>query len=169
MKINARNKDTLINKLKLDCMKNLIPLLFFILSVSAFSQNQKQSPPPPPPPAAVPSEENKQFIDELITKTEMERCFREYCNLKVMTKGGKLKWTDEKMKQVNSLFKFQDIKHTIYNYFAPLTKEQLKETIRLFDLLKKDNKIPLPSFFMTTPGIMNNLDNYIDRILENNN
>jgi len=150
-------------------MKNLITLLFLIVSVNVFSQNQKQSPPPPPPPAAVPSEENEILIDEIINKSEMEKCFKEYCNLKIMTKGGKLKWTDEKIKQVNSLFKFQDIKHTIYNYFAPLTKEQLKEIIRLFDLIKKDSKVSLPSFFMTTPGIMNNLNNYIDRILENNN
>ena len=150
-------------------MKNLIVLFFIILSVNAFSQNQKQGPPPPPPPAAVPSEENEQLIDELIKKSEMEKCFKEYCNLKILTKGGKLNWTEEKMRQVNSMANFQDIKHTIYNYFAPLSKEQLKEIIRLFDMLKKDNKISLPSFYMTTPGIMNNINNHIDRILEKNN
>lgn len=150
-------------------MKKLIVLLFFIVSINAFSQNLKQSPPPPPPPAAVPSEENEQLIDEPIKKSEMEKCFKEYCNLKTLTKGGKLNWTDERIRQVNSMFNYQDIKHTIYNYFAPLTKDQLKEIIRLFDLLKKDNKVTLPSFYLTTPGIMANLDNYIDRILERNN
>jgi hypothetical protein len=148
-------------------MKTIITIIFLIVSLNAFSQNQTQSPPPPPPPEAIPKNDIIPLIAELIDKSNMEKAFMEYCYLKILVKGSKLKWSEGKIKQVYSIVNFQDIQHSIYNYFAPLTKTQLEESIKLFELINKDNKAPVPSYFLTTPGIMNNFDNYINRIIDN--
>jgi hypothetical protein len=147
-------------------MKKLFILFLLTLPLISYSQNQQILPPLHPPPPAMPKEDIIPLIDELIKVSEMEKAFRDYCNIKIIIKGSQLNWSQEQINKKNSLVDFESYKQsTVYNAYSFFTKEELIKIISLIRELNK-NRISISPYFLSNSSISNNMDNYIKRLLE---
>jgi hypothetical protein len=146
-------------------MKELFVMFFLTLSLCGYSQDNKKLPPPPPP-AASPKQDLIPLIDELIKVSELEKAFKDYCYLKILTAGSQLNWTQEQIKQKNTQVNFESFKNlTVYNNYSFLSKKELEEMIALLKKLNKNRTIETP-FFISTSNMTNNMETYIKGILK---
>jgi hypothetical protein len=146
-------------------MKRLFVMIFLTLSLYGYSQDNKKLPPPPPP-AASPKQDLIPLIDELIKVSELEKAFKDYCYLKILSAGSQLNWTQEQIKQKYAQVNFESFKNlTIYNNYSFLTKEDIEETIVILKKLNKNRTIETP-FFISTSNLTNNMETYIKGILK---
>ena len=147
-------------------MKKLLVAFMLIFPLIGSAQSQQKLPPPPPPPASMPSDDLTPLIDELISVSEFEKAFKDYCYTKILFKGSQLNWTKEMIAQKNSQVDFENFKKTsIYNSYSFFTKEELVETIKLMKDLNKNRKLKSP-YFISNSSISNNMDIYIKGLLE---
>lgn len=132
-------------------MKNTVLLLFVLLCKISFCQGS-------PPPALEATPENKKLIIELMTVTDYESYFIDYCMKKIEAIGTEKKLSTEKILKYKNKVNFnQFMNKTIFNLFAIYSKEELQEMITLSKKLNSKNK-NYSDIFFSMGSLQSNLE-----------
>lgn len=138
-------------------MKNILYILFFCISSVLFAQS--------PPPPSIPTVDNKILIDELITVTEFENYFNNYCKSKVEQTAKENNWDDKKKQEIINSIKFKYFADTIYNAFASDSVKNLQLTIRLFTELNA-TRSTMTKLVPINPMIQYNIEGFVKSLLQ---
>lgn len=140
-------------------MKKLF-ITFFICFLTVTVTKGQISPPPP----SMPTVDNTELINQIISLTHHEEYFFNYCQKKVRATAEKESWNSEKLESTLGSIKFKYYNDTIYNSYAFYTTEQLQSIIKLAKELNKDKKNNI--FILTNEMMQNNLDLFISSVIQ---
>lgn len=118
-----------------------------------------------PPSMGMPKENNKILIDKIISATEHEKYFIDYCTKKVKNYATENNWTPEKTTQILESINFKYYNYTIYNSYAFYSSDQLKKILDAVVILNKNPKNKL-TMILTNSMMQNNLELFVDGIIK---
>lgn len=118
-----------------------------------------------PPPMAMPSKSNTKLVDQIISITNHEKYFMDYCTKKVLTYAKENNWSKEKTKEILGSIRFEYYSSTIYNSYAFYSKKQLIKLLDALTALSKVSNYNQP-FILTNQMMQSNLDLYVEGVIE---
>jgi len=113
----------------------------------------------------MPKENNKILIDKIISATEHEKYFIDYCTKKVKNYAIENNWTSEKTTQILESINFKYYNNTIYNSYAFYSSDQLKKILDAVVILNENPKNKL-TMILTNSMMQNNLELFVDGIIK---
>ena len=137
-------------------MKYVLLALLFIIPTITFSQN--------PPPAAIPTQSNKKLITKIITISNIDNYYYDYCVNKVYEKAAQENWTEEKKNKIIASINFQQYNFTIYNTFALYSEEELLKIIAVLTILN-EKKSDDSKFMLINSMMLSNFEVHLENIL----
>ena len=118
-----------------------------------------------PPPMGMPKENNKMLIDKIVSATEHEKYFIDYCTKKIKNYATENNWTSEKKEQILESINFKYYNYTIYNSYAFYSSDQLKKILEAIIILNKDPKNKL-TMILTNSMMQSNLELFVDSVIK---
>lgn len=137
-------------------MKYVFPFVFTFFAMVSKAQDG-------PPPMAMPTEKNKELIDEVIKVTNYETYFKNYCLEKVNRYAAAQNWTEKKREQIIKSIDFKYFSSTVYNQYAFHSSEELEKLIELF---KELNKNKVQKLIVTSDMVQGNLELFAQNVVE---
>ena len=143
------------------------PSVFFVLSFFLFtlplsSTTYCQG---PPPAMAMPSDNNRLLIDSIISVTNHEKYFTDYCTKHILAYAKENTWSPEKTNEITNSIKFKYYSSTIYNAYANYSTSQLKTLLDAMTLMSETTD-KWQNFILTNDMMQSNLDLHVSSLIQ---
>ncbi|WP_265131037.1 hypothetical protein [Chryseobacterium oranimense] len=142
-------------------MKHLF--FYFFLCAGSLVKAQEIS---PPPITASTSQTKSIIIDEIITVTDFENYFNEYCKRKIDQKAKEDSWDKNKTNKTIQSVDFKFYRPSIYNAFAFDNEENLKEILELFKKVNTNRQHSMSKLFPFDALMQYNLEGYVQMVID---
>lgn len=114
---------------------------------------------------AEPTEVNKKIITEIIEVTDYRTFFTNYCTKKIENHAEENDWNEVQINETIEKLTFENYSFTIYNVFASFSTDELETLLEAMKIINKQDKCS-GAIILTNTMIQNNLDTYINAILD---